>query len=191
MRKHISRWPLALAALVSSGAAMAHPGHADGALAGLAHPFTGLDHLLAMVAVGVWAAQLDGRAKWFVPASFVALMAASAGMAMAGVQLPMVEGGIAASVLVMGLLIAFSVKMPAVLGAAMVGLFAVFHGYAHGSEMPAMSTAWQYGLGFVAATAVLHAVGLGLGAGLRRQAQWMRASGVLVAASGAWMLASL
>lgn len=191
MRNKFARWSIAPVALAASAAASAHPGHADGALAGLAHPFMGLDHLLAMVAVGVWASQMGGRAKLLVPVSFVAIMALSAGLAMAGVALPMVEGGIATSVLLLGLLIAFSVKVTPALGAGIVGLFALFHGYAHGSEMPAMGSAWQYGLGFVVATGALHAVGLGLGDSLRKQAAWVRGAGAMVAASGAWMMAMI
>lgn len=191
MRNQFARVVLALLSLAGSGAALAHPGHADGAMAGLAHPLLGLDHLLAMVAVGAWAAQLGGRAKWLVPASFVTLMAASAGLAMAGVALPMVEGGIATSVLLLGLLIALSVKVPPALGATVVGLFAVFHGYAHGSEMPAMSTAWLYGVGFVASTAMLHVLGVACAGSLRARGLWLRAAGAAVAATGAWMIATI
>ncbi|MES2739924.1 MAG: HupE/UreJ family protein [Pseudomonadota bacterium] len=182
---------LALIPLAAGSVAQAHPGHADGALAGLAHPFLGLDHLLAMVAVGVWAGQLGGRAKWLVPASFVAVMAGGAALGLAGVRLPMVEAGIATSVLLLGLLIALSVKVAPAFGATLVGLFALFHGVAHGSEMPQMSVAWQYGLGFMLATAALHGAGLGLGQRLRRQHGWLRAAGALTALSGAWMMSAL
>lgn len=191
MRNKCIRAALALVSLTVSGVALANPGHPGGAMAGLLHPLVGPDHLLAMAAVGVWAAQIGGRAKWLVPASFVALMAASAGLAMAGVALPMVESGIATSVLLLGLLIAFAVKVTPALGATIVGLFSVFHGYAHGSEMPAMSTAWQYGLGFVASTALLHALGVAAGGSLRQQGLWLRAAGAAVAASGAWMIATV
>ncbi|MFM9437044.1 urease accessory protein [Janthinobacterium sp. CG_23.3] len=187
--KHIRL--LALAPLAFCGAAAAHPGHTHGAMAGLMHPFLGLDHLLAMLAVGVWATQLGGRAKWLLPLSFVALLAAGGGLAMAGVGLPMVEGGIATSVLLLGLLIALAVKMPTALGAAMVGVFALFHGFAHGSEMPALSTPWQYAFGFMAASAVLHGAGVLFGNGLQRQSLWLRASGGLIALSGVWMSAAV
>lgn len=187
--KHIRL--LALAPLAFCGAAMAHPGHADGAMAGLMHPFLGLDHLLAMLAVGVWATQLGGRAKWLLPLSFVALLAAGGGMAMAGIGLPMVEGGIATSVLLLGLLIALAVNMPTALGAALVGVFALFHGYAHGSEMPALSTPWQYACGFMLASAALHGFGFGVGFGLQRQSLWLRAGGALIALGGAWMGAAV
>lgn len=189
MITHFTRWSLALTALAFCGVAEAHPGHGASYMAGLAHPLFGLDHLLAMFAVGVWASQLGGRATWLVPVSFVTVMAVAAGFA-AGIALPMVESGIAASVLVLGLLVAFAVRLPFVLGCGMVGLFAVFHGYAHGAEMPQSAT-WQYGLGFVMATAALHGAGLLAGRNLNKQAVWIRAVGAVVAASGAWMLATI
>ncbi|MDC8756779.1 HupE/UreJ family protein [Janthinobacterium fluminis] len=182
---------LALASLAISGAANAHPGHSHGAMAGLMHPFMGLDHLLAMLAVGVWAAQLGGKAKWLLPLSFVAVLVAGAGLAMSGTVLPMVEGGIATSVLLLGMLIALAVQMPAAAGAAMVGVFALFHGYAHGVEMPHLSTPWQYGFGFVVASALLHGAGVVLGNSLQRQVLWLRASGALIALSGIWMSATV
>ena len=178
---------IALAPLAFCGIASAHPGHDGGALAGLLHPFLGADHLLAMIAVGLWAAQLGGRARWLLPVSFVALLALSGALAMAGVALPMVEAGVATSVMLLGLLIAFAVKLPPAPGAAMVGLFAVFHGYAHGVEMPAAFSAWQYGFGFVVSSAALH--GLGLYAGLRSRGpgSWARATGALITLGGAWI----
>ncbi|MET3130659.1 urease accessory protein [Oxalobacteraceae bacterium GrIS 1.11] len=176
---------LALAPLVFCAAAQAHPGH-GGALAGLSHPFLGLDHLLAMLAVGVWGAQMGGRARWLLPASFVALLAIGGALGMAGVVPTMLEGGIATSVLLLGLLIGFAVKLPAPLAGAMVGLFAVFHGLAHGAEMPALSSAWQYGLGFIVSSAALHALGVRIG-GAARDAIWLRLAGVAIAFGGAWM----
>jgi urease accessory protein len=186
-----SRLALASAGLAFAGAAQAHPGHADGAFAGLAHPFMGLDHLLAMVAVGIWAAQQGGRAKWLVPSCFVTVMALGGALGMAGMSLPMMESGIATSVLLLGLLIAFSVRLPAAAGAALVGLFAVFHGYAHGAEMPALASPWQYGVGFVIATALLHVLGLGVGAGMKNHGWSVRLAGAAVAACGAWMMAGI
>ena len=191
MRTNLTRWSLALMVLAFSSMAQAHPGHGGGYLAGFTHPFTGLDHLLAMLAVGVWAAQLGGRAKWLVPASFIACMAVSASVGMSGIALPMVESGIATSVLLLGLLIAFSIKLPTVLGAGIVGLFAVFHGYAHGAEIPQLSTPWIYGIGFVLSTAALHGMGLLLGQGLHKQAIGLRALGAIIAASGAWMMMAI
>ena len=188
MRTNITRWSLALAVMAFSGMAQAHPGHVGGYLAGIAHPFTGLDHLLAILAVGVWAAQLGGRAKWLVPASFIACMVVAATVGMSGIALPMVESGIATSVLLLGLLIAFSIKLPIALSASIVGLFAVFHGYAHGAEMPQLSTPWVYGIGFMLSTAALHGLGLLLGSGLRKKAAGLRALGILIIASGGWMM---
>ena len=188
MRTNITRWSLALAVMAFSGMAQAHPGHVGGYLAGIAHPFTGLDHLLAMLAVGVWAAQLGGRAKWLVPASFIACMAVAASVGLSGIALPMVESGIATSVLLLGLLIAFSIKLPIALSASIVGLFAVFHGYAHGAEMPQLSTPWVYGIGFMLSTAALHGLGLLLGSSLRKKAAGLRAIGILIIASGGWMM---
>ena len=122
------RWCIALMSVAFSGVANAHPGHGGGLMAGIAHPLFGLDHLLAMAAVGVWAFQLDGRAKWLVPASFVALMAVAGGVGMAGIPLPMVEIGIATSVLILGLLITFSVRVTPAIGAGI--------GYALGKFVP-------------------------------------------------------
>lgn len=192
MRTLLTRWSLAPIVMIFSGIAQAHPGHGGGYMAGIAHPFTGLDHVLAMLAVGIWAAQLGGRARWLVPGSFVALMAVAGSAGMAGIgALPMAESGIATSVLLLGLLIAFSVKLPTVLGAGIAGLFAIFHGYAHGAEMPMLSAPWQYGAGFVLSTAVLHGLGLLLGQGLNKQAIGLRAVGAAIAASGAWMMMAI
>ncbi len=192
MQSNFIRWCITLTAMAFSSMAYAHPGHINNAMAGLVHPFLGIDHLLAMVAVGIWATQLGGRARWLLPASFIAIMGLAGSIGIAGVALPMIESGIATSVLLLGLLIAFSVKMNPVLGACLIGLFAVFHGYAHGVEMPALSTPWQYGVGFMLATGVLHGTGLLLGSGLHQQrALWLRAVGALMIASGAWMVATI
>lgn len=188
MNSKFIRWCIALMSVAFCGIANAHPGHGGGLMAGIAHPLFGLDHVLAMVAVGVWAFQLGGRAKWLVPASFVALMAVAGGVGMAGIGLPMVEIGIAASVLILGLLIAFSVRVTPAIGAGIVALFAIFHGHAHGAEMPLLGSAWQYGIGFVLATAALHGLGLALGKSLDKQNLVLRATGAMVAASGAWMM---
>jgi urease accessory protein len=145
--------------------AQAHPGHGNvhSFAGGFSHPLTGFDHILAMVAVGLWAAQLGGRAMYLVPAAFVGVMTLGGALGMAGVHLPMVEAGIMVSILVLGLLIAAAVRLPAAAGMAIVGLFALFHGHAHGAELPAGATGLTYALGFIAATICLHAVGIGLG----------------------------
>ena len=190
MCSNFIRWCIALTAIAFCSVADAHPGHGFDVMAGISHPFLGLDHLLAMVAVGVWASQLGGRAMWLVPASFVALMALAGSVGMGGIALPVVESGIATSVLLLGLLIAFAVKVRPALAAVIVASFAVFHGYAHGAEMPVLGTPWQYGFGFILSTAVLHGLGLLLGGSLRNQGLGLRAAGVLVAASGACMMAA-
>lgn len=145
--------------------AQAHPlpGEAHSFSAGLSHPFLGLDHVLAMVAVGLWAAQLGGRSRWLVPSAFVGLMLVGGALGMAGFRLPAVETGILASILVLGVLIAAAVRLPLAAGMALVGLFAIFHGHAHGTEIPAAASGFTYTAGFVLATAALHAIGIGLG----------------------------
>jgi urease accessory protein len=161
---------LKLAALLAFGSltpALAHahhlPGEASGFASGFGHPLFGLDHVLAMVAVGLWAAQLGGRSRWTVPAAFVCLMAVGGALGMSGIQVPMVEAGILASVLVLGILIAAAVRLPTAASVALVGLFAIFHGHAHGAEIPAAASGFSYALGFVLATIALHACGIGLG----------------------------
>jgi urease accessory protein len=145
--------------------AQAHPipGEVHNLVGGFSHPLLGLDHILAMVAVGLWAAQLGGRAMYLVPAAFVSLMTVGGAMGMAGIRLPMVETGILVSILVLGLLIAAAVRLPALAGMAVVGLFALFHGHSHGTELPAAATGVTYAIGFILATALLHACGIGLG----------------------------
>lgn len=164
-----------------------HAFAADGAASGLLHPFTGLDHLLAMVAVGLWASTLGGTARWGVPAAFVALMTVGAAVGGNGVALPAVEPMIAVSVVALGALIALSVRIPATAAAAIVALFGLFHGYAHGVEMPAMAQPMSYGAGFIFATALLHGIGLALGAVLPRIASrpMVRYAGGAIALAGA------
>ena len=145
--------------------ALAHPGHegAPGFIHGLLHPLGGLDHILAMVAVGLFAARLGGRALWLVPASFVATMAVAGVAGTTGFALPYVEAGIALSILVLGAAIALDMTMPVAAAMGLVAFFAIFHGHAHGAEMPQTMSGLAYGAGFVAATAGLHALGIGLG----------------------------
>jgi len=144
--------------------AFAHPSHESaGLLTGFLHPLGGVDHIIAMVAVGLLAARIGGRALWLVPASFVATMAVAGLGGMAGAPLPYAETGIALSVVVLGAVAAFGVAMPVAVAMGLVAFFAVFHGYAHGIEMPETVSGLAYGAGFVAATALLHGVGIGLG----------------------------
>ena len=145
--------------------ALAHTGHGDanGLMHGFIHPITGIDHVLVMIAVGVLAAHIGGRALWLVPLSFVGVMAVAGTLGMAGVRVPLAEVGIALSVIVLGLALAVRLGLPVLATTALVGSFAVFHGYVHGAEMPAVASGFLYALGFVAATVLLHTVGLSLG----------------------------
>ena len=135
--------------------------------AGFSHPLFGLDHILAMVAVGLWAAQQGGRAIWAVPAAFIGTMAMGFAAALAGVPLPFVEPVILASVIFIGIAIALALPIPTPAVAGLVGFFAFFHGHAHGGELGAAG-AWQFAIGFVLATGLLHAVGIAAGLLLSR-----------------------
>jgi urease accessory protein len=179
------------------GSALAHPDHPETMMngsmsfsSGFSHPFSGIDHLLAMLAVGLWATQLKRSALWVLTLAFPLMMVAGALLAMNGFRLPAVESGIAASVAVLGLLIAFAVRMPLWAGTAIVSVFAIFHGYAHGSELPHGSSAALYGAGFVLATAILHVTGLVLGlvAGQQMADKVVRFGGAAIAAVGAYLL---
>ena len=162
-----------------------------GLMAGLTHPFVGLDHLLAMFAVGIWAGQLGGRAVWLIPLTFVSVMAAAATLASFGLLLPFMEPAIACSVLVLGLLIAGSVRLPTSVSALLVSLFAVFHGYAHGLELPQAASPILYGAGFVLATALLHGLGIGFARNSRQHKMLQRIAGYsLIAASGLLLAAA-
>ena len=144
--------------------AFAHPGHDGASLAsGFLHPLGGVDHIIAMVAVGLLAARLGGRAVWLVPASFVATMGVAGLAGMMGAGLPYVETGIALSVVVLAAVAVLGTAMPVAVAMGLVAFFAVFHGYAHGAEMPETMSGLAYGAGFVAATALLHGVGIALG----------------------------
>jgi urease accessory protein len=164
MTRLVLRSLVAAAALIPS-IALAHPGHGDGGgfVHGLLHPVTGLDHVLAMVAVGMLAAHLGGRALLWVPASFLAMMVVGGALGMMAFPIPQVETGIALSVIVLGLAVAFRLNLPTAVAAGLPGAFAIFHGYAHGAEMPAAASLISYGAGFLAATALLHLAGIGLG----------------------------
>jgi urease accessory protein len=145
--------------------AVAHTGHGDtaGLVHGFIHPITGIDHVLAMVAVGALAAQLGGRALWLVPLSFVSAMALGGTLGMAGIPFPFGEFGVALSVIVLGLAIALPLRLQTPPAVAVAGLLALFHGYVHGAEMPADASALYYTVGFIGATTMLHATGIGVG----------------------------
>lgn len=191
MLRRLSLSPLALFATTLP--AFAHPGHGSeaGALvAGFTHPLVGLDHVLAMVAVGLWAAFLGGRAAWIVPAAFVSVMAGGFALATGGLALPAVEPGVAGSVVVLGALVTAAVRLPLALAGGLVGLLALFHGHAHGSELT--GEALTFGFGFAAATALLHLVGLGLGLALAgRGSMLARGVGGATAGVGLVLLGSL
>ncbi len=142
--------------------ALAHSGHygADSFIHGFSHPFSGADHLLAMIVVGVWAAQLGGRALWLVPSSFVIFMLIGATLPFSGFSILFIEQGVAASVFILGLLAAGAYKLPLFFSAAIVGFFALFHGYAHSSEIPALAGITLYSVGFALATSLLHTLGI-------------------------------
>ena len=154
-----------LALFLAPTAAFAHTsvGDTGGFMHGFMHPLGGLDHQLAMILVGIFAYQLGGRAMWLVPLTFVAVMAFGGFLGIAGIPVPFIEIGIALSVVVLGAIVAFGVKVPVAVAMGIVGLFAVFHGHAHGSEMPMDASGLDYGLGFMLATALLHAAGIGIG----------------------------
>ncbi|TGE00213.1 HupE/UreJ family protein [Methylobacterium nonmethylotrophicum] len=179
--------------ILSSHAALAHPGHGDaaGLAHGFAHPLGGADHLLAMVAVGLLAAARGGRALWAVPLAFLGMMAIGGALGAAGVVLPFVEIGIGLSVVAFGLAAAVGAGLPLAGAVALVGLFAVFHGHAHGAEMPDTASGLAYGLGFLAATALLHLAGIGAGlaAGRIGRGRAVPFAGAAVALAGVAVLA--
>jgi urease accessory protein len=161
---------------------------------GFLHPLSGLDHMLAMVAVGLYAAQLGGRCLWLLPSAFVGAMLAGGLIGYSGVLLPMVEPAIAVSVIAMGAVIALGVRLPALAATALVAAFAVAHGHAHGSEGGEVASFLPYAAGFVAATVLLHGVGIAAGLGLDRlgglpATVLRRAAGVAGALAGIVILA--
>ena len=163
--KRTCLWLTLFALCLAPTAAFAHVGvgSTSGFVHGFMHPLSGLDHQLAMILVGVFAYQLGGRALWLVPLTFVSVMALGGFLGVMGIPVPFVEVGIALSVIVLGAIVAFGVKAPVAAAMAAVGFFAIFHGHAHGSEMPLDASGFEYGLGFMLASAALHTVGIGLG----------------------------
>jgi urease accessory protein len=172
--------------------AFAHPqaGEAKGFLTGFRHPISGLDHVLAMVAVGLWGAQLGSPAIWLLPVAFPMVMAFGGMLGLMGVPLPGVEYGIAASAILLGAAVMFEIRPPLALAAILVGFFAIFHGHAHGTELPPGQSGLLYSIGFVIATGCLHAVGISIGAVHR----WLwgqrllRFAGAIVAMGGMFFL---
>jgi urease accessory protein len=185
---------IAITLLIPS-VASAHTGMGDtnGFLPGLAHPFAGLDHILAMVAVGLWAAQVGGRALWLIPSAFLLAMAGSSVVGHFGLPLPGVEQGILASDFVLGLLILFATRLPLLVSMGIVGALAIFHGYAHGAEMPATASGLAYGISFILSTATLHLIGIGIGSSIdgfapRLRDRLFRCGGVAVVLGAAYVL---
>jgi urease accessory protein len=154
-----------LLVLLVATPALAHieRGQAAGFLTGLSHPVSGLDHVLAMVAVGLWGAQLGAPAMWLLPVIFPMVMALGGVLGLLGIPLPFVEIAIALSAVLLGLMVMSEARPPVAVAAIMVGFFAVFHGHAHGTELPAGQSGLLYSMGFVAATGCLHGVGIAIG----------------------------
>ena len=168
MRALASLLALSLVALPTAAFAHTGVGDAHGFLHGFEHPIGGIDHILAMVAVGVFAFVLGGRALWLVPLSFVGMMAVGFLLGVGQIEVPFVELGIALSSVVIGGVAALGRPMPVAAAMALVGVFAIFHGHAHGAEMPADAGGLTYALGFRAATALLHAAGIAAAMGVAK-----------------------
>jgi len=183
---------LAVLLLLCAQPALAHPqkGEAVGFLTGFRHPISGLDHVLAMVAVGLWGAQLGAPAIWLLPVAFPMVMAFGGMLGLMGVPIPGIEYGIALSAILLGAAVMFEYRPPLGLAAALVGFFAIFHGHAHGTELPPGQSALLYSVGFVMATGCLHALGIAIGTVHRWE--WgqkvVRVAGALVATGGAFFL---
>ena len=190
--KTMARLAGALGLAVAAGPALAHTGagavHGFGA--GFTHPLLGLDHVLAMVAVGLWAGVAGGRARWAYPLAFVSVMVLAGAAGMAGLALPGVETGIAVSLVVLGAAGAANLVPPVAAGALACGAFAIFHGYAHGAELPEDAGAVAYAAGFVIATAALHGAGLALATAFASRAPLLtRLAGGGIALAGLALLA--
>jgi urease accessory protein len=172
--------------------ALAHPqaGEAKGFLTGFRHPISGLDHVLAMIAVGLWGAQLGSPAIWLLPVAFPMVMAFGGMLGLMGVPLPGVEYGIAASAILLGAAVMFEIRPPLVLAAILVGFFAIFHGHAHGTELPPGESGLLYSMGFVMATGCLHGVGIMIG--VVHRWNWgqlfLRLAGAVVAVGGVFFM---
>ncbi|MCB1864133.1 MAG: HupE/UreJ family protein [Chromatiales bacterium] len=185
-----------LALITLAPVALAHQQGAvdSGALvSGFMHPFGGIDHLLAMLAVGMWGAQLGRPALWMLPVAFPMLMAAGGVLGIAGIPFPSVELGIALSVVVLGAVILLNARPPLAISLAIVSGFALFHGYAHGVELPSQADPLPYSFGFVLATGLIHLAGIAIGliTHLPRGLAMLRAGGAAIAATGVWLLVGL
>lgn len=192
MHRSLAAALCALALCLAAGPACAHTqaGVIGGFLSGFSHPIFGPDHLVAMVAVGLWGAQLGNPGIWVLPITFPLVMAFGGLLGVAGVPFPAVEPVVAASAIVLGLVVALRVRAPFGLAAILVAIFAVFHGYAHGRELPAAADPVAYGVGFVLATGLLHLSGIltGLVIAWPIGERFVRACGVAIAGLGCWFL---
>jgi urease accessory protein len=186
--RQMQKATLAAILLVLAGAAVAHEGGgiAGGFSSGFMHPVLGWDHVVAMVAVGLWGAFLGRPAIWLLPIVFPMVMAFGGAIGLSGLHLPAVETGIALSAIVLGAVVALALRPPIWVAAAIVGSFAVFHGYAHGVELPRAADPLAYSLGFVIATGMLHLVGIAIGLVVRWPAGkgTVRAVGAAIAMAG-------
>ena len=196
MRRSISVFAFAsVSVLLSAASAWAHTGEGvtGGFLSGLTHPIFGWDHVVAMVAVGLWGAILGRPAIWILPIVFPLVMAFGAALGVAGIPVPFIEAGIALSGVVLGLLIVFFIKAPLPIAAVLVGLFAIFHGHAHGTELPDAANPIAYAIGFVISTGLLHLFGIVFGTLVASEAgKWIvRAGGAVIAMVGAAFLAGV
>lgn len=184
-----------IALFVVSTSAFAHTGEGltEGFVSGLTHPIFGWDHVVAMVAVGLWGAVLGRPAIWILPIVFPLVMAFGAALGVAGIPVPFIETGIALSGVVLGLLIVFLIKTPLVVAAVLVGLFAIFHGHAHGTELPEAANPIAYAVGFVIATGLLHLFGILFGTLMASEVgKWVvRAGGAIIALVGATFLVGI
>ena len=179
----------ALFVLATAAPAMAHPqqGQAQGFLTGVRHPVSGLDHVLAMICVGVWGAQLGQPAIWLLPVTFPMVMAFGGFLGLIGIPLPGVEVAVSLSAVLLGVMVARAARPPLAVAAVLVGFFAIFHGHAHGTELPAGQSGLAYSIGFVTATGCLHGIGIAIGEVNRWPAGrvLLRAAGIAVAVAGA------
>jgi len=193
MQAVVKRMGMALLTVALAGPALAHTGAGPvhGFEAGLMHPLFGIDHVLAMVAVGLWAGLVGGKARFAYPVAFVSMMVVAGLWGMSGAELPGVEIGIAVSVVVLGLAIALNLTPPLAAGTAACAIFAIFHGHAHGAELPQGASGLGYALGFVLATAALHGVGLAFASQIAARAPLLaRVAGGGLVAAGVAILAS-
>ena len=174
-----------------SPAAYAHTGLGEGALAGILHPLLGWDHVLAMLAVGAWSSMLVHRARWLVPAVFAAVLVLAAQFSVNGIHLPLLEAGIAASLLLAGLLVGARAHVGTAAAAVVVGMFAVVHGLTHAAEMPALASPWPFTFGLSLSTLGLQAAGMAFGYALAPTRAGMPVAGAVLLSSGGYGMAAL